>query len=182
MCSNKLKKSIEMDIAFIRQSHLHDSPTINLLGVILHSIAAQYSTQILAFHATEYQWHHLLNGFRKYPHKEVCGLFKVTRHLCFKNSKNLHPLDILACNSANKPSFQNPAKSPFAQCSIDIKRAVTGLRISNLTSANRCYFENITALFTSMQHWAKGPFDGNWKDGLLAESQARTHNFAIFEA
>ncbi len=28
--------------------------------------------------------------------------FKVTRHLCCKNSKNLRPLDILACNSAEK--------------------------------------------------------------------------------
>ncbi len=27
---------------------------------------------------------------------------KVTRHLCFKNSKNLQPQDILAFNSANK--------------------------------------------------------------------------------
>ncbi len=39
--------------------------------------------------------------------------FKVTRHLCFKNSKNLHPLDIVGFNSANKPSFQNPTKSLF---------------------------------------------------------------------
>ncbi len=28
-------------------------------------------------------------------------------------------LDIQGCNSANKPSFQNPTKSLFAQCSID---------------------------------------------------------------
>ncbi len=35
---------------------------------------------------------------------------KVTRHICFKNSKNLHPLDIMAWNSAIKPSFQNPTK------------------------------------------------------------------------
>ncbi len=32
----------------------------------------------------------------------------------------MRPLDILACNSANKPSFQNPTKSLFAQCSIDV--------------------------------------------------------------
>ncbi len=50
---------------------------------------------------------------------------KVTRHVCFKNSKNLHPRDIPACDSANKPSFQNQTKSPFAQCSIDVKSAVT---------------------------------------------------------
>ena len=31
---------------------------------------------------------------------------KVTRHLCFKNRKNLGPLGILACGSTNKPSFQ----------------------------------------------------------------------------
>ena len=38
-----------------------------------------------------------------------CTVLKVTRHLlvCIKNSKNLRPLDILACDSANKPSFQN---------------------------------------------------------------------------
>ncbi len=49
-------------------------------------------------------------------HVEEAGMtaylfkLKVTRHLCFKNSKNLRPLDILACNLANKPSFQNPPK------------------------------------------------------------------------
>ncbi len=30
-----------------------------------------------------------------------------------------------ACNSANNPSFQNLTKSLFAQCSIDVKSAVT---------------------------------------------------------
>ena len=29
------------------------------------------------------------------------------------------------------------------------------LQVSNFTSANRCYFKNLTALFTSMEHWAK---------------------------
>ncbi len=33
----------------------------------------------------------------------VLRWLKVTRHLCFKNSKNLRPQDILAFNSANKP-------------------------------------------------------------------------------
>ena len=33
-------------------------------------------------------------------------LLKVTRHLCFKNSKNLQLLDIQACKSANKAGFQ----------------------------------------------------------------------------
>ena len=32
--------------------------------------------------------------------------FKVTRHLCFKNSKNLQLLDVQACNSANRAAFQ----------------------------------------------------------------------------
>ncbi len=50
---------------------------------------------------------------------------KVTRHVCFKNSKNLRLLDILACDSANKPSFQNLTKSLFVQWSIDVKSAVT---------------------------------------------------------
>ncbi len=40
-------------------------------------------------------------------------LFKVTRHLCFKNSKNLQLLDVQACNSANRAAFQNPTKRPF---------------------------------------------------------------------
>ncbi len=35
---------------------------------------------------------------------------KVTRHLCFKKSKNLQLLDVQACNSANKAAFQNPTK------------------------------------------------------------------------
>ncbi len=34
-------------------------------------------------------------------------------------------LDILAYNSANNPYIQYPTKNPFAQCSIDVKRAVT---------------------------------------------------------
>ena len=55
---------------------------------------------------------------------------KVTRHLCFKNIKNLHLLDILDFNSANKPSFQNPTKTTFAQCSIGVKSAVTFEKIA----------------------------------------------------
>ncbi len=39
------------------------------------------------------------------------SVVKVTRHLPFKNYKNLPPQDILAFNSANKPSFQNLMKS-----------------------------------------------------------------------
>ena len=35
---------------------------------------------------------------------------------------------IRACNSANKQSFQNPTKSLFAQCCIDVKSAVTFLK------------------------------------------------------
>ena len=34
-------------------------------------------------------------------------------------------MDVLASNSANKPSFQNPEKGIFAQCSLDGKSAVT---------------------------------------------------------
>ncbi len=41
-----------------------------------------------------------------------------------KNSRNLQPLDILACNSGNRQSLQNLAKSVFGQCSIDVKSAV----------------------------------------------------------
>ncbi len=32
--------------------------------------------------------------------------------------------DLRACISANKPSFQNPTKNLFAQCSTDAKSAV----------------------------------------------------------
>ncbi len=45
-----------------------------------------------------------------------------------KNSKNLQLLEILACISPAKPSFQNPTKSLFAQCSIDVKSVVTFLK------------------------------------------------------
>ncbi len=50
---------------------------------------------------------------------------------------------------------------------------MTHPQICNLTSANRCYFKNVTALLTSMEHWAKGFFVGFWLEGLLAELQAR---------
>ncbi len=39
--------------------------------------------------------------------------FKVTRHLCFKNSKKLQLLDVQACNLANRAVFQNPTKSIY---------------------------------------------------------------------
>ncbi len=61
------------------------------------------------------------NVTRSYK-KRRC-LVKVTRHLCFKYSKNMRPLDILPCNSANRSFFQNPTKSRFAQCSIDVQSA-----------------------------------------------------------
>ncbi len=50
---------------------------------------------------------------------------KVTRHLCFRNSKNLQLLDVQACNSANRAAFQNPTKSLSAPWSIDVKSVVT---------------------------------------------------------
>ncbi len=37
----------------------------------------------------------------------------------------------------------------------------------------KCYFKNVTALFTSMEHWAKGLFVWFWIEGLLAELQVR---------
>ena len=46
----------------------------------------------------------------------ISGQFKGTWYLWGKNSKNMQLLDILAYNSANKPSFQNPTKNP--QCSM----------------------------------------------------------------
>ncbi len=40
-----------------------------------------------------------------YGPRQSSPVVKVTRHLCFKNTKNLRPQDILAFISANKPSF-----------------------------------------------------------------------------
>ncbi len=47
-------------------------------------------------------------------------------------------LDVIVCNSANKPSFQNATKSHFTQCSIDGKNAAT--------------------FFPSKERWQKGHF------------------------
>ncbi len=44
-----------------------------------------------------------------------------TWKLCSQNSKNLRPLDILACKSVKKHLFENPTKNLFAQSSIDVK-------------------------------------------------------------
>ncbi len=63
-------------------------------------------------------------------------------------------LDILVDNSVIIPSFQN--------------RTSTFLN------------NGLTALFTSMEHWAKRLFVGFGKDGLLAELQARTSRSCIF--
>ncbi len=69
---------------------------------------------------------------------------KVTRHLCFKNSKNLQALDILAYNSANKQSFQNLTKSLFApllrwkKCSDILKVASVGG--GEIANPNACHF------------------------------------------
>ncbi len=52
-------------------------------------------------------------------------ILKITRHVCFKNSKNLQLLDVQACNSANRAAFQNLIKSLSAQWSIDVKSVVT---------------------------------------------------------
>ncbi len=50
---------------------------------------------------------------------------------------------------------------------------MTSIQICNLTSTNRCYFKNVTALVTSREHWAKWLFVRFWKDCLLAELQAK---------
>ena len=55
---------------------------------------------------------------------------------------------------------------------------MTSLQISNLTSANRCYFKSLTALFTSMEHRAKKL--RFWKDGLLAEYRPKCPKVADF--
>ena len=97
--------------------------------------------------------------------------------------------DIWGDNSIKRACLKN--LNVFDQWSIDIKSAVTflkwplvaelkfktwnmtGPQIGTFTSANRCYFKNVTAIFTSMEHWAKRPFVRFWKDGLLAELKAR---------
>ena len=53
-------------------------------------------------------------------------------------------MDLLARNSANEACFQNLTKSILAKWSMDVQSIVT--------SANRCYFKNVTALFTTMEH------------------------------
>ncbi len=52
-------------------------------------------------------------------------MIKVTRHLCFKNSKKLLLLDVQASNSANRAAFQNLTKSLSAQWFIDVKSVMT---------------------------------------------------------
>ncbi len=58
-------------------------------------------------------------------------LLKVTRHLCFKNSKNLQLLDVRACNSANEAAFQNPTNGALGKkafCQI-LKRWIKGQNV-----------------------------------------------------
>ena len=59
---------------------------------------------------------HAVNGhfgvYNSQTHKregypQLGYVLKVTRHLCFKNSTNLRPQDIMAFILANKPSFQS---------------------------------------------------------------------------
>ena len=50
---------------------------------------------------------------------------KDTSYVWGRKQQNQQLLCILASNSANKPSFQNATKRLFAQCSIDVKSAVT---------------------------------------------------------
>ncbi len=58
------------------------------------------------------------------------------------------------------------------KCSNILKVASVGR--GEITSANRCYFRNVTALFTSIERWAKRLLVRFQKDGLLAELQAKT--------
>ncbi len=51
---------------------------------------------------------------------------------------------------------------------------MTSLQMCNFTSANRCYFKNVIALFTSMECWAERLFVRFRKNPLLAELQAKT--------
>ncbi len=69
----------------------------------------------------------------------ISHLFKVTRHLWLKNSKNLHLLDILTCNSADIPSFQNLTK-PFGPTLHRCKKCSD---ISETTSGGRAEIENL---------------------------------------
>ncbi len=49
-------------------------------------------------------------------------LFKGTCYGLGKKQQNLQLLDVLACNSANTPSFQNPTKSLFTSIDSGAKR------------------------------------------------------------
>ncbi len=49
----------------------------------------------------------------------ILHAIKVTRHLCFKDKKDLQLLDVQACNSANKAAFQNQTKSLFVRFGKD---------------------------------------------------------------
>ncbi len=62
-----------------------------------------------------------------------------------KIAKNLQLLDNLACNSAIKPSFQNPTKSLFAQYSnaqYTIFQNLKPLFFLSFISSNMPYFQN----------------------------------------
>ena len=63
-------------------------------------------------------------GSRRWTFRNY-ALFKDTWYLWGKNTENMQLLDVLVYNLANKPSFQNPTKRHFTQCSIDGKSAVT---------------------------------------------------------
>ena len=50
------------------------------------------------------------HGFRSELSKYISGYIKDTCYVWGKKQQNLQPLDVLVCNSANKPSFSNPTK------------------------------------------------------------------------
>ncbi len=56
-----------------------------------------------------------------------------------KKQQNLQLLYVLASNSANKPSFQNPTKRLFAQCSIDLKSAVHFSQLETIVQKSVCW-------------------------------------------
>ncbi len=99
--------------------------------------------------------------------------FKDTCYVWGKSQQNLQLLDVLACNSANKPSFSNPTKSLFAQRSIDVKSAATFLRQQMLLLKCHCTFYNSRPLF-------KKVLVRFGKDGIITELSTKISRSAVF--
>ncbi len=100
-----------MNIAIVLTLGL--GPRVRKQTLLVQDFAHEY---LIAGHVI---WH---GHFLKFWSSSKVPL-KVTRHLCFKNSKNLQLLDVRACNLANRAAFQNPTKKPFCRMVHRCKKA-----------------------------------------------------------